>query len=112
LYTLGVIGILESVFGPVITRLFGLPAEAVGALIVGFLRKDVAVGMLAPLDLGIRQLIVASVVLVVYFPCVATFVVMFKELGLKDMVKATLIMITVALSVGTGLNLLLRAAGV
>ena len=86
------------------TKLLGLPSEAVGALLVGFLRKDVAVGMLAPLNLSLRQLIVASVVLTAYFPCVATFVVLFRELGFKDMVKSTLIMILVAFSVGALLD--------
>ena len=108
LYTLGVIDFMGRVFGPIVTMIFGLPAEAVGALLVGFLRKDVAVGMLAPLGLNTRQLITASAVLVVYFPCAATFVVMFKELGIRDLFKATLIMITVAFLVGGGLNFFLR----
>ncbi len=111
LYAVGVIGLLSRFFEPVITTLFGLPGEAVGALMVGFLRKDVAVGMLSPLGLELRQLIVASVVLVVYFPCAATFAVLFKELGLKDLIKSTIIMIVVALLVGGGLNLVLQAAG-
>ena len=71
---------------------------------MGFLRKDVAVGMLAPLDLSLRQLIVASVVLTAYFPCAATFVVLFRELGLKDMIKSTAIMILIAFSVGALLD--------
>ncbi len=112
LYALGIIGWISNIFSPIVTTLFGLPQEAVGALIVGFLRKDVAVGMLAPLGLNVRQLIVASVVLIVYFPCVATFVVLFKELGIKDLLKSTLIMLVVALSFGGGLNLLLRTMGV
>ena len=99
-YSLGIIKVLSKIFSPVMTKLLGLPSEAVGALLVGFLRKDVAVGMLAPLNLSLRQLIVASVVLTAYFPCVATFVVLFRELGFKDMVKSTLIMILVAFSVG------------
>ncbi len=111
LYALGVIQFIGHVFAPVVTTLFGLPQEAIGALVVGFLRKDVAVGMLAPLGLNVRQLIVASVVLVVYFPCVATFVVLFKELGIKDLFKATLLMVVVALLLGGGLNLLLRVVG-
>ena len=111
LYTLGVIGLLSKVFRPVMTTVLGLPAEAVGALLVGFLRKDIAVGMLAPLGLSLRQLIVASVVLTVYFPCVATFVVMFRELGLKDMLKSACIMVVVAFSVGGLLNYVLRAFG-
>ena len=113
MYALGIIRVLSDVFGPVITGLLGLPAEAVGALVVGFLRKDVAVGMLASVDppLELRQLIVASVVLTAYFPCVATFVVLLRELGVKDMIKAACIMIVVAFSVGGILNYVLAALG-
>ncbi len=111
MYILGILGLISSAFAPVITRLFGLPGEAVGALVVGFLRKDVAVGMLAPLGLELRQLIVASVVLIIYFPCVATFVILFKELGPWDLLKSTLIMVAVVLVVGGGLNHMLLAFG-
>jgi ferrous iron transport protein B len=108
LYTLGIIASLSRTAGPVISKLFGLPGEAVGALIIGFLRKDVAVGMLAPLGLTTAQLIVASVVLIIYFPCAATFVVLFKELGFKDLIKSTAVMIISAVSVGTALNSILK----
>ncbi|HUW57452.1 MAG TPA: nucleoside recognition domain-containing protein, partial [Planctomycetota bacterium] len=111
LYVTGIIGLAARVFGPVMTKVLGLPPEAVGALLVGFLRKDVAVGMLAPLGLSLRQLIVASVVLTVYFPCVATFVVLFRELGLKDMLKSACIMVVTAFTVGGLLNAVLRAFG-
>jgi len=111
LYALGIIALASRAFSPVITRVLGLPAEAVGALLVGFLRKDVAVGMLAPLNLNVRQLTVACVVLTAYFPCVATFVVLLKELGLKGMAKSALIMVAVAFSVGGLLNLALKSLG-
>jgi len=111
LYSLGIIGALAVLVRPFVTGLLGLPPEAVGALLVGFLRKDVAVGMLAPLGLGERQLVVASVVLTAYFPCVATFVVLFRELGWKDMLKATGIMLVVAFTVGTLLNRVLILIG-
>jgi ferrous iron transport protein B len=42
-----------------------------------------------------------------FFPCVATFVVLFKELGLLDTVKSISIMILTALAVGGLLNLIL-----
>jgi len=71
---------------------------------VGFLRKDVAVGMLLPLGLDMKQLIIASVVLTMYFPCIATFVVMFKELGLIGLLKATAIMVVSSLLIGSILN--------
>ncbi|MCR4437816.1 MAG: ferrous iron transporter B [bacterium] len=107
LYRFGIIGVVGSIAAPVVTGLLGLPKEAVGAMIVGFLRKDVAVGMLAPLQMSMRQLVIASVVLTMYFPCMATFVVMLKELGIKDMLRATAIMLVVTLAVGTLLNLTL-----
>jgi len=107
LYTLGVIAFMGKILSPVISGVFGLPPGAVAALIVGFLRKDVAVGMLVPLQLTFKQLIISSVVLTMYFPCAATFAVMMRELGLKDMLKSALIMIASTLIVGGILNLFL-----
>ncbi|OYV03030.1 ferrous iron transporter B [candidate division bacterium WOR-3 4484_18] len=107
LYTLGIIQIMGKLAAPIVTGLFGLPQETVGALLIGFLRKDVAVGMLVPLGLTLRQLIIASVILAIYFPCVATFTTLAKELGLKDMLKSVAIMITLTIIVGTLLNLVL-----
>ncbi len=103
-YSLKVIDFIGAITAPVVTGILGLPRQAVAALIVGFLRKDVAVGMLSPLGLGFNQLVIASVVLAMYFPCVATFVVMAKELGLRDMFLAMLVMITSTLVVGGLLN--------
>ena len=107
LYVLHIIDFLGNLVGPVITGMMGLPKETVGALIVGFLRKDVAVGMLVPLGLSMKQMIISSVILTMYFPCVATFTVLLKELGFKDMIKSTVIMILSTLIVGSILNLIL-----
>ncbi|MFH0827514.1 MAG: ferrous iron transporter B [Candidatus Omnitrophota bacterium] len=96
--------LITNIFAPVIQGLFGLPKEAVVALVVGFLRKDVAVGMLGPLGLSAKQLFIAVTLLAVSFPCMATFVILLKELGLKSLIKATLIMVSVAIFVGTMLN--------
>lgn len=107
LYALKIIDFFAYIFAPILTNLWGLPQEAIGALIVGFLRKDVAVGMLGPLNLTTKQLVIGSTILAVYFPCIATFAVLIRELGIKDMLKVTLIMVVVALLVGTMLNLFL-----
>jgi ferrous iron transport protein B len=107
LYVFGIIEWISEAAAPLIVGILGLPKEAVASLIVGFLRKDVAVGMLLPLGLDMGQLIVASVVLTMYFPCVATFVVLFKELGARDLMKATAIMVVSTLLVGGVLNALL-----
>jgi ferrous iron transport protein B len=96
--------LITGVFAPLVKGLFGLPKEAVVALAVGFLRKDVAVGMLMPLQLTVKQLFISAVLLAISFPCIATFVVLFKELGIKDLLKATLIMVISSLVVGALLN--------
>jgi len=106
-YTLKIMDFLAGIFSPLLTGLWGLPKEAISALIVGFLRKDVAVGMLGPLNLTTKQLVTGATVLAVYFPCIATYVVLIRELGMRDMLKATFIMFFVALLIGTLLNLLL-----
>jgi ferrous iron transport protein B len=106
-YTLGLIDYVTKLFGPFMSKLFGLPEEAVLALIMGFLRKDVAVGMLAPLGMTATQLTIASTVLAVYFPCIATYMILFKELGLRDTIKSTVIMLFVALTVGSILKIIL-----
>jgi len=87
------------------TGWFGLPGEAVPALLAGFLRKDLAVGMLVPLALTPAQLTVAVTVLALYFPCVATFAVLVKELGAKDMLKTATVMLLTTLVVGGILRL-------
>ncbi|HEC95253.1 MAG TPA: ferrous iron transporter B [Thermoplasmatales archaeon] len=107
LYVAGVLQWLGNVLSPVTETLFGLPGEASIALIMGFLRKDLAVGLLLPLGMNPLQLVVAVTMLTIYFPCVATFAVLIKELGVKDMVKATMIMIGTAVSVGAVLKLIL-----
>ena len=107
LYLSGLFNFVAIFTGPVVSGLLGLPKEAVMPIIVGFLRKDVAIGMLLPLHLTIKQLIIASVVLSMFFPCIATFVVLLRELGLKDTVKATGLMIIASLTAGGLLNLLL-----
>lgn len=107
LYSFKIFEIIEKVVSPAMTKVFGLPAEAIGSLLVGFLRKDVAVGMLIPLNLSFRQMVISCVVLSISFPCIAVFGVLTKELGVKDMIKASLIMIFTAFLVGGFLNLVL-----
>ena len=104
LYLVGIMDYLTILLSPILSQLLGLPSDAIGALIMGFLRKDLATAMLAPLQLTAQQLTVASTFLAVSFPCIATFAVLFKELGVKDLVKVVGIMMGVALLAGTILN--------
>jgi ferrous iron transport protein B len=106
-YYSGILDAIARFTAPVVTGLWGLPKEAVTSVILGFLRKDMAVGMLTPLALSAKQATIACTVLAMFFPCVATFAVLVKELGVRDMLKSTAIMAVVATITGSVLNAIL-----
>jgi ferrous iron transport protein B len=108
LYSVGLFSLIADAAAPIVTTMLGLPKESVTALAVGFLRKDVALGLMAPLGLTAGQLVVGTVVLAMFFPCIATFVVLLREIGLSGVLKSTGIMIVSALLTGGILNLILN----
>jgi ferrous iron transport protein B len=107
LFTIGVLQAISNAMQPIMSGLFGMPGDASIALITGFLRKDLAVGMLVSLNMTPIQLVIAVTMLTIYFPCVATFAVLIKELGIKDMIKSAALMLGVAGIVGFLLKLIL-----
>ncbi|MHC1626516.1 MAG: FeoB small GTPase domain-containing protein [Methanoculleaceae archaeon] len=107
LYATGFLEWLGNLSAPITSGLFGLPREATAALIMGFLRKDLAVGMLVPLGMSPLELVIAVTLLTIYFPCAATFAVLVRELGVVDMLKATAIMVSTAVIVGTAMRIIL-----
>jgi len=107
----GVIDYVSRILGVPIFYILGLPPETVVVMISGFLRKDVSIALLAPFNLSPQQLIIACIFLVLYLPCIATFFVMVKELGLKDAVKLIAILFFSGLLVGGILNLFFKTFG-
>ena len=107
----GVIDAFGTIFEPVMMGLFGLPGTVSIVLLTGLLRKDLAIGMLlalaATISFNPMQLVIIATILTIYFPCVATFAVLIKELGVKDMLKSASIMIGTAVVVGVTLRLVL-----
>ncbi len=79
-----------------VEHILGLPAEATSLLILGFLRKDVSIGLLSPFQLAPQALVVACVFMSMYMPCVATFFVMLRESGWKDTLR--IILLTLGMS--------------
>jgi ferrous iron transport protein B len=88
MYLTGAMDWLAAVFGPLLMGWFGVPEETVAPLIAGFLRKDLAVGMIGGLmEQGVMttfQVFTSVVLLCIYFPCLATFVMMLKEENGKE----------------------------
>ncbi|MEA3508297.1 MAG: ferrous iron transporter B [Synergistota bacterium] len=111
LYYVGAVDALSRFLEPVFTGFLGLPASAAGPIFLGLLRKDVAVGMLAPLGLSPEQLVVAMVVLSMTFPCIATFAVFWKELGFRKVLMSLGLMMLCALRAGKTVMVLMSLAG-
>lgn len=106
LYQLDVFRYIANATAPVVSRLWGMPKESIVPLLVGILRKDVAIGMFAPLGLATKQLVTGSVVLSMFFPCLATLVILFRELRLKDALKSIAVMLAAVIIVGAAINFL------
>ena len=102
----GVFQAIASFTAPVISGLLGLPKDAIAAIFVAFFRMDAAMALLAPLGLSARQLVVSSAVLVMFFPCIATLAIMYREMGFRDLLKSLGIMVLAGLAAGGLLNLL------
>ena len=103
---LGILRALSEACGPVMARLFGLPAEIAPLLVLGFLRKDVSIAMLAPFHLLPGQAVVASVFLTLYLPCFASLSILVREAGLKQALAIAALNLTAAVIAAAALHLL------
>jgi len=104
----GVLKAISAFFRPAVTGLLGLPADTVSVMTLGFLRKDVSIAMLAPFHLPPGSIVVASVFLSLYLPCLGAFMVTLRELGARDAAKVFAMNFASALLVASVLNLLVR----
>jgi ferrous iron transport protein B len=100
---------------PVVVLLLGLPPEAAVMYILGFLRRDYgAAGFFDMASLGTinaNQIVVATVVLTLFVPCVANFFVIAKENGSKTAVLMVAFIIPFAILIGTLMNFVLTFGG-
>ncbi len=94
----------------------GLPKEASVAFLFGFFRRDYgAAGLFDLAKEGVldgNQLLVAAVTLTLFMPCVAQFLVMCKERGLKVTLIMSAAIVCLAFLVGGATMASLRALGV
>jgi ferrous iron transport protein B len=99
LYLAGVIGVLADLLEPLFVTWFGVPKETVGPLIAAFLRKDLAVAQLSTIAMTPYQMVTSVVLLSIYFPCVATFVMMMRE-GWQHLLAAVAVLASVVFIYG------------
>jgi ferrous iron transport protein B len=109
LYTTGAMDAIASGLEPVFTNVFGLPADPnlAGALVGGFLRKDLAVGMLGGVaGITLWQMFASIVLLTIYFPCLATFALIIKEENWKEILGTLAFLIVMVFIFGAVLHLI------
>ena len=108
-------GKLVDWMSPVMAAI-GLPRETAVAFIFGFFRRDYgAAGLYDLQEKGLmnpRQLTVAAVTLTLFIPCVAQFLIMKKERGLKVALFIGIFVSLLAFGSGWGLNRVLEVTGI
>ncbi len=115
----GLIWVVSYFMSPIINGLLGLPIECGVPLIFGILRKELTLIMLLEVfginDLSLvltnRQMIVFSLVTMIYIPCIATVAALIREFGWRRASLISIASIILALIVGFLANLCLQLYG-
>ena len=119
LFTLDKTGGLRLIYAavrPIVTDFLGLPVETAQAFIIGFFRRDYgAAGLYKLWESGLlkgNQVVVTLLVMSLFLPCLATLIVIVKELGLKWALMIFMLVTAVSILSGGLLNLLLNLTGI
>ena len=113
---LGALTKLTAATEPVVAGLLGLPRDASAVFIMGFLRRDYGAAGLFRMskagELDGVQAVVALTVMTLFVPCVANFLMMVKEQGMKAALGILGAVTVIALGTGAVLNVVLRGLDV
>jgi ferrous iron transport protein B len=109
----GGLKLIEQAASPLVEGFLGLPREATAAFLIGFLRRDYgAAGLFAMAREGLlnpTQVTISLVVIMLFIPCVANFLMILKEYGWKTTAWVTGVVVPLAFAVGGALNALMSA---
>jgi ferrous iron transport protein B len=112
----GVLVVLTRAAEPVVTGLLGLPAHTAKVFIMGFLRRDYGAAGLFQLahsgGLTGAQAVIALTVMTLFVPCVANFLMIIKEQGMRSAVAILAFVTVVSVATGAALNYGFRLFGV
>ncbi|MCL1843354.1 MAG: ferrous iron transporter B [Defluviitaleaceae bacterium] len=100
----GLLGIIADAAGPLVSGWLGLPQEAVTALILGIVRREMSVAPLTALELTSLQAFVGGAVSLLYLPCLSVFAILAKEFNAKIAIITSLSTILIALLTGGLIN--------
>jgi ferrous iron transport protein B len=106
---------IQKLAAPLVQGFLGLPPRATEAFIVGFLRRDYGVAGLYQMSkagqLSTVQMIVGLVTITLFIPCLANFLVIIKERGIKMGMAMLAFIVPFAFLIGGILNWVLRTTG-
>lgn len=80
----GLLYSFQDLLAPVTTLWLKLPKEAATAFVMGVVRRDFGAAGLFSLSLTGMQITVALITITLFVPCIASFMVMLNERGLKE----------------------------
>jgi len=113
---LGALSRIERLASPLVEGLLGLPSQATQTFLMGFLRRDYGAAGLFNLardgQLDPLQALVSLVVITLFVPCFANFLMIVKEFGARTAVAVAAFIFPFAFLVGGALNLTMRALGI
>jgi ferrous iron transport protein B len=96
----GILNSISHIVEPLVTNWLGLPKEATLGLLLGIIRRELAVLPLLEMNLSTLQLFVGAVVALFYIPCLSVVGVLIKEFGLKFAITISAITVFIAFLFG------------
>jgi ferrous iron transport protein B len=107
---------VQTGLAPILTGILHLPAAAAGPFVLGFLRRDYgAAGLFQMARTGMltaQQVVVSLVVITLFVPCLASFLVIAREQGLKRAAGITAFIVPFAITVGAIVSWVLRTLNI
>ncbi len=115
----GALASIERAARPLVVGLLDLPQEAAGAFLLGFLRRDyAAAGLFAHYQPFIKagtltrtmeiEIVVSLVTVTLFLPCIANFIVLLKERGVRTGLAIVAFVFPFSFGTGALVNLLMR----
>lgn len=113
---LNILKVIEYLATPLVVNFLNLPPKATEAFIVGFLRRDYgAAGLFVLQQKGLlspQQILVSLITITLFVPCIAQFLIMIKERGVRVAFLIVGFVFPFAFLVGGILNFFLKILGV